>query len=99
MAHAAGLNADADMPRQRVKQRLLGQLQLARTNSMDGPIRFSRPGHSPLPLSRGEPCEMRSQELSPLPSLSQMSYLPPFRTRRTPMHRVGFVTFAGFGAM
>jgi len=80
MAHAASLNADADIPRQRVKQRLFGQLQLARTNSMDSPIRFFCPGHSPLPLSRGERFEMRSLELSPFPSLSHMSYLPPFRT-------------------
>ena len=38
MAHAAGLDADADMARRWIKQRLFGQLQLARAHRMHGPI-------------------------------------------------------------
>src|SRR5271156_7254922 len=64
MAHATGLDEDADMACRRIKQRLFGQLQLAWTDSMDGPIRFCGPGHSPLLSSRLERFELRSMDLS-----------------------------------
>jgi hypothetical protein len=41
MAYATGLDADADMARRWIKQRLFGQLQLAWAHRLHGPIRRS----------------------------------------------------------